>query len=76
MGTADRTDELDFQYSTDAIDLATGTWTDVPALNFVTPDTATVGAKNGNAAADRTAIASTIAPVACKWRDVLDPLDR
>ena len=64
LGTAARTDELDFQYSTDATDLTTGNWTGVPALNFVTPDTVTAGAKNGNAAADRTAIASTIAPVA------------
>ncbi len=62
LGTAGRTDELDFQYSTDATDLATGTWTAVPALDFVTPDTTTVGAKNGNAAADRTAITSMIAP--------------
>src|SRR5205823_8450224 len=29
-------------------------------LNFVTPDTVTVGAKNGNAAAERTAISATI----------------
>ena len=62
LGTADRTDELDFQFSTDATDLATGTWTAVAALKFVTPDTATVGAKNGNASTDRTAIAATIAP--------------
>ena len=62
-GTAGRTDELDFQYSTDATDLATGTWTGVAALNFVTPDTVTSGAKNGNAAAERSALASTIAPV-------------
>src|SRR5205085_68916 len=41
-------------------DLSTGTYTGVAALNFVTPDTATTGAKNGNAAADRTAISSTI----------------
>ena len=48
----------------DATDLTTGSWTDVPALQFVTPDTATAGAKSGNAAAERGAIASTIAPVA------------
>jgi len=63
LGTEGRTDELAFQYSTDATDLATGTWTGVAALKFVTPDTVTVGAKNGNAAADRTALASTIAVV-------------
>jgi len=61
LGTAGRTDELDFQYSTDATDLTTGSWTDVPALKFVTPDTVTVGAKNGNAAPDRSTIGSMIA---------------
>jgi uncharacterized repeat protein (TIGR01451 family) len=60
LGTAGRTDQMSFEYSTNATDLVTGTWTNVAALNFVTPDTATVGAKNGNAAADRTALSSTI----------------
>ena len=60
LGTAARTDQLNFEYSTNATDLVTGTWTNVTALNFVTPDTATTGAKNGNAAADRTALASTV----------------
>ncbi|MEO6325784.1 MAG: ExeM/NucH family extracellular endonuclease [Thermoanaerobaculia bacterium] len=60
LGTAARTDQLTFEYSTTATDLVTGTWTNVAALNFVTPDTATTGAKNGNAAADRTALSSTI----------------
>jgi CSLREA domain-containing protein len=60
LGTAGRTDQINFEYSTNATDLVTGTWTGVNALNFVTPDTATVGAKNGNAAADRTAKSSTI----------------
>src|SRR3954465_5768459 len=60
LGTAGRTDQMNFEYSTNATDLVTGTWTNVAALNFVTPDTATTGAKNGNAAADRTALSSTI----------------
>src|SRR4051812_22377968 len=60
FGTAGRTDTLNFEYSTDATDLTTGTWTNVPALAFDTPDTTTVGATNGNAAADRTALSSTI----------------
>lgn len=60
LGTASRTDELDFQYSTNATSLTTGTWTSVSALNFVTPDTVTTGAKNGNASPDRTAISATI----------------
>src|SRR4051794_23886418 len=60
LGTAARTDQINFEYSTNATDLVTGTWTGVAALNFVTPDTVTAGAKNGNAAADRTALSSTV----------------
>jgi hypothetical protein len=60
LGVAGRTDQLDFEYSTNATDLTSGTWTGVSALNFVTPDIATAGAKNGNAAADRTALSTTI----------------
>ncbi len=54
LGTAARTDKLDFQYSLDATDIVTGTWTDVDALDFITPNTATVGAKDGNATANQT----------------------
>jgi hypothetical protein len=61
LGTAARTDELDFQISTDATSLTTGTWTAVTSLNFVTPNTvAPTGAKDGNAAGNRTMISSTI----------------
>jgi uncharacterized repeat protein (TIGR01451 family) len=60
LGTAGRTDQMNFEYSLNATALSTGTWTNVAALNFVTPDTATAGAKNGNAAADRTALSATI----------------
>src|SRR4029077_352651 len=45
---------------TNATDLTTGTYTDVDTLDFTTPDTTTTGAKNGNAAAERTAISATI----------------
>ncbi len=62
LGTASRTDRLDFQYSLDASSLTTGTWTDVDALDFSTPDsTGTAGARDGNAAGFRTAISNTIA---------------
>jgi predicted extracellular nuclease len=61
LGTASRADALNFEYSTDATSLTTGTWTAVAALNFTTPDTATTGKKNGNAAGERTALSSTIA---------------
>lgn len=60
FGTVGRADQLNFEYSLNATDLTTGTWTNVTALNFVTPNTATVGAVNGNAAANRTALSSTI----------------
>src|SRR5205807_3087191 len=60
LGTAGRTDQINFEYSTNATDLSTGTYTGVAGLNFVTPDTVTTGAKNGNGAGDRTAISSTI----------------
>jgi uncharacterized repeat protein (TIGR01451 family) len=60
LGTASRTDRLDFQYSTDATSLTTGTWTDVDALDFTTPNTTTTGAKDGNNATNRTAISNSI----------------
>lgn len=60
LGTAGRTDQLSFEYSLNATDLSTGTWTGVAALNFVSPVTTTVGAKDGNAAENRTALSSSI----------------
>src|SRR3954467_8502072 len=36
LGTAARTDQMNFEYSLNATDLVTGTWTNVAALNFVT----------------------------------------
>ncbi len=59
-GTSGRTDQLDFQYSLNATSLSTGTWTDVNTLDFVSPSTATTGAKDGNAAANRTAKSTII----------------
>lgn len=60
LGTAGRADQLDFQYSMNATSLSTGTWTDHNALDFATPVTTTTGAKDGNAAANRTAKSATI----------------
>ena len=61
LGAASRADRLDFQSSTNATSLTTGTWTDVDALDFSTPNTtAPTGAKDGNAVANRTAISATI----------------
>ena len=54
-------DTLQFEYSTNATSLTTGTWTGVSQLDFTSPVT-TAGATNldGNAAANRTAISYTI----------------
>jgi uncharacterized repeat protein (TIGR01451 family) len=60
LGAAARTDRIDFEISTDATDLTTGTYTAVDQLDFTTPNTTTVGAKDGNAAANRTAISYSI----------------
>jgi len=62
LGTAARTDQISFEYSLNATSLTTGTWTGVAALNFVTPVTVTAGAKDGNAAANRTVIAPVSIP--------------
>lgn len=61
LGTQGRADRIDFQYSLDATSLTTGTWTDVNALDFSTPNmTAATGAVDGNAVGNFTAVSSTI----------------
>lgn len=61
LGATGRADRIDFQYSLNATSLADGTWVDVNALDFSSPiTTGTAGALNGNAAANRTAISSTV----------------
>jgi uncharacterized protein len=74
LGAANRgADRLDFQYSVDATSLSSGTWVDFNALDFSSPTiTGTVGALDGNAAANRTSISSlltgiTLAPGATLW---------
>ena len=63
LGAAGRADRIDFQYSVNATDLTSGTWTDVDPLDFQTPvTTGTAGAVNGNSA--RTSVAATIAGLA------------
>jgi predicted extracellular nuclease len=65
LGTAARTDALNFEYSLNATSLTTGTWTGVAALNFVTPNTTgTAGARDGNAAGNRTALSATVGSLA------------
>jgi hypothetical protein len=54
-------DRLDFQFSTDANSLSTGTWTDFDSLDFSSPVVVgTNGALNGNVSPNRTALSSTI----------------
>jgi len=55
-------DRLDFQLSTTATSLTTGTWIDYDNLDFSSPiTTGTVGALNGNNAANRASLSFTIA---------------
>lgn len=61
LGALGRVDRLDFQYSTDATSLTTGTWTDVNALDFTAPvTTGSVGALDGNLSANQTMISFAI----------------
>jgi len=74
-GVANRNtaDRMDFQVSRDATSLASGTWTDVDALDFSSPNINTaVGALDGNAAANRKAVSGnvsglSVAPGATFW---------
>src|SRR5436853_5594528 len=63
LGTSGRgADRLDFQLCTTATSLTTGTWIDYDNLDFSSPVTSgTVGALNGNAAANRTSLSFMIA---------------
>lgn len=68
LGTSGRTDRLDFQLSADATSLVTGTWSDFDSLDFVAPiSTGSVGLLDGNAAANRSALAASILGLA--WAD-------
>jgi Bacterial Ig-like domain/Lamin Tail Domain/Secretion system C-terminal sorting domain len=60
LGAESRIDKLSFQYSIDATSLTTGTWINVTNLDFIAPVTLTTGAKDGNAAANRTAVTYTL----------------
>jgi uncharacterized protein len=59
LGTVQRIDRLDFQYSVNATALNNGSWVDQNALDFIAPVTAgTLGTLNGNT--NSTALATTI----------------
>ncbi|MFN5418456.1 MAG: hypothetical protein ACK5B9_15465 [Flavobacteriia bacterium] len=61
LGATGRNDKLDFQYSLNATSLITGTWTDVNTLDFTAPNsTGTVGALDGNLAANKVSISASI----------------
>jgi hypothetical protein len=61
LGATGRTDRLDFQYSTDATSLTTGTWIDVDQLDFNAPNsTGTVGPLDGNLPANRATVTFAI----------------
>lgn len=73
--------QLEFQYSTSATGLVTGTYTSVSQLSFSSIiNTATAAALNGNLAANRTAISFTVtninwpngATLWMKWVDIND----
>jgi len=61
LGELNREDRLEFQYSTNASSLITGSWMDINALDFIAPvTTGIVGALNGNLDACQTNITATI----------------
>lgn len=76
-GEASRDDMMDFQFSTNATSLATGNWTDINSLDFISPISSVVGAKDGNIAANRKSITSSIAGLSIpanaifwiRWKD-------
>jgi DNA/RNA endonuclease G (NUC1) len=81
LGATPRTiaERMDFQYSTNATSLTTGTWVDVNALDFNPPITGgAVGALDGNAPANRIPLSSTITGLSIangasfwiRWTDV------
>ncbi len=79
LGATGRADQLQFEYSLDATSVTTGTWTPVAALHFSSPTTTgAVGALDGNAAANRTAISGSItglnlgpgAGLWVRWNDI------
>lgn len=78
LGATGRVDRLDFQYSTNATSLTTGTWTNEDNLDFIAPTTiGTTGALDGNTVANRTFMTFTITGLAIgdgsvfwlKWND-------
>jgi predicted extracellular nuclease len=64
IGTLGRADRIDFQWSTSATSLTSGTWADVDALDFTGPvTTGTIGLLDGNLEANRTAVSGSIVAI-------------
>jgi hypothetical protein len=79
LGMSGRADQLAFQYSLDATGLTSGTWSSVAALNFNSPaTTGAAGALDGNVAANRTNLATTLTGLSIpngatffiRWNDI------
>lgn len=79
LGATGRADRLDFQYSTDATSLTTGAWNNIDSLDFTAPVSGgTVGLLDGNAAANRVLLNTTLAGLAIangadiwlRWNDL------
>jgi endonuclease/exonuclease/phosphatase family metal-dependent hydrolase len=78
LGATGRTDRLDFQFSTDAASLSSGTWSDVNELDFLAPVSAgTAGALIGNDTVNNNTVSFTISGLnlepgssfALRWQD-------
>ena len=78
LGTADRVDRIDVEYSQDATSLTTGLWVPAPALAFSSPTTAgPAGARDGNLPGNQAPVAATDHRARDPARQhVRDPLDR
>ncbi len=61
LGALNRADRLDFQFSTNASSLTTGTWTDINVLDFTGPvSTGSTGALDGNLPMNRLLVTGSL----------------
>ena len=79
LGTTGAADRLDFQYSTNATSISTGTWIDVNLLDCISPNTmGSVGSRDGNLPINRAmrtntfSLGTPVAPGATLWLRWLD----
>lgn len=78
-GELNRDDKLDFQFSTNATSLGSGTWIDIDQLDFISPSSSSTGIKDGNITSNRKSGITTIiqgltipsnALFWIRWRDI------